>query len=350
MADATTRHARYAVVGLAILVILSVGVGFATSTAPFSAYNAAWDGSTNLEEIAADSDTELTVATTVESAYEGSESHLAIVLSPDRSYTAAERSRIREYVIDGGTLLVADDFGGHATGLLRGVGARSRFDGRLLRDERRYYRTPNITLATATNNSTLLSPGETLTLNHGTALSPNGTTVLATSSEFSYLDTNRNYALDEDETLESRPVVTRESIGEGTVLVVSDPSLFINAMSERDGNRRFIRAVLQRHDQVAVDASHTDRVPPLFAWLLWMRSTPPAQVVFGVIALLGIGLATTHRHLIESRLGGDEPTIAIDHEAIVAYISAEHPEWDDADVNRMIAGVIPDQHKKDDDD
>lgn len=350
MADSTARYARYAVVGLALLVVLSLGVGVSTSTASFSAYNAAWDGSTNLEAIAADSGTELTVATTVESAYERPNDTVAIILSPGQPYTDAEKSRIRRFVVEGGTLLVAEDFREHANKLLRGVGASTRIDGRLLRDERRYYRTPNITLATATNNSTVLEAGQTLTLNHGTALRPNGTTVLATSSEFSYLDANRNYALDENETLEPRPVVTRESVGEGTVLVVSDPSLFINAMSERDGNRQFIRAVMQQHDRAVVDASHTDRVPPLFAGLLWLRSTPLAQVVFGALALVGVGGVTTHRQMIESRLRSEEPTTAVDREAIAAYLAAEHPDWDDSDVKRMIAGVIPDQHKRDDDD
>jgi hypothetical protein len=350
MGDSTARYARYAVVGLALLVLLSLGAGVATSTAAFSAYNAAWDGSTNLEEIAATGETELSVATTVDSAYERSEDSIVIVLSPDRAYTEAEQTQIRQYVDEGGTLLVAEDFGSQTTSLLRGVGARSRIDGRLLRDERRYYRTPNITLASGTNNSTLIGPEQTLTLNHGTAIRANGTTILANSSEFSYLDTNRNYALDDQESLESRPVVTRESVGEGTVLVVSDPSLFINAMSDRSGNRQFIRAVLEEYDRAVVDDSHAERVPPLFAWLFWLRSSPLAQVALGTLALGGVGLATTHRRVVSSVFDSDETTVDADQDVILAYLGAEHPEWDTADVKRLIAGVIPDQHKRDDDD
>lgn len=350
MPDTTAQYARYAVVGLGLIVVLSFAVGLATSTASFSAYNTAWDGSTNIEDIASSSQTDLTVATTVDSAYEQSDDSLVVVLSPDQSYTGAEQSQIRQFVVEGGTLLVSDDFGSHTAGLLRGVGARSRIDGRLLRDERRFYRTPNFTLASGTKNSTLVAPDQTLTLNHGSALRANGATVVATSSEFSYLDTNRNYALDDSEVLRSRPVVTRESIGEGAVLVVSDPSLFINAMSDRTGNRRFIRAVLQTHDRAIVDYSHTESVPPLFVGLFWLRATPPAQVAGGVLALGIAALLTTYRRSISPYLDDDPSAPTLDSDAVVAYLTAEHPEWDNADVRRMMTGVIPEQYKEDDDD
>jgi hypothetical protein len=132
--------------------------------------------------------------------------------------------------------------------------------------------------------------------------------------------------------------------------VVSDPSIFINAMSEQPGNRAFIRNIFQRHSRAVVDYSHSNTVPPLFSWLFWLRETPLAQLVFGLISLLGVGLATTHRNWITSRVHKKDPVVDVDRDSIVSYLRAEYPEWDTADIGRVITGVFPNEAKRDDND
>lgn len=352
MSERTDRYVRAAVVGLAIVVVLTIGVGTSTSTASFSTYNTAWDGAAGLQSIATDGGATFTVATELDAAYQDPNATISIVLSPDRAYTPEEAQRMHRFVEQGGTLVVADDFGPHTNSLLSAMGSDVRIDGRLLRDEQRYDRTPNFSEATTTANASFVDTERTLTLNHGTALQPNGATVLAQSSEFSYLDTNQNYDLDESEELKSRPVATHESIGDGTAIVVSDPSMFINAMIERDGNRAFIAGLIEPHENVAVDYSHTERVPPLAGFLLWFRQSPVAQVIFGAGGLVLIGLSVSRPKLLFSVFETERTAAPTrrDTDALRRYLAERHPEWDEADLNRIMKGIMSDETKDTKDD
>jgi hypothetical protein len=77
-----------------------------------------------------------------------------------------------------------------------------------------------------------------------------------------------------------------ETVGQGRVIVVSDPSLFINAMVDLPGNERFVRALLSGHETVLLDYSHTGDVPPLTAATIAVRQS---QVLRGFVGFLGIG-------------------------------------------------------------
>jgi hypothetical protein len=346
VADDWRTYARVALVVLGGVLALTLFVAASSSTASFSAYNSAWDGASALRDIASASGADVVVETEVEQAY-ARDTSIAFVLSPDSAYADEEIETIRRFVEAGGTLVVADDFGSHSNALLAGIGARTRIDGRLLRDERAYYRSPNLTRVTGVENASLLDDDRTLVLNHGTALRPNGATVLATSSGYSYLDGNRNYELDESEVMRSRPVVVRETLGEGVVVVVSDPSMFINAMVERDGNEAFVRALVSGHARVVLDYSHTSSVPPLAAAVLRLRETPVAQVVVGAVALGAVGIAVRRRETL-AVVGSDaESDLGIDREAVAAYLSSAHPEWEADRIRRVMRGIMSDDPKGD---
>ncbi|QIB75535.1 DUF4350 domain-containing protein [Halogeometricum borinquense] len=350
MADRIGQYARIAVVGLAVVVVLSLGVGAATSSASFSAYNSAWNGAADVQPVASETGATFSVATEVETAYREPNSTVSIILSPDQAYTRAEAQRVREFVEQGGTIIVADDFGPHTNPLLSALGSDVRIDGRLLRDEQQYATTPNFSEATTTPNATFLDTDQTLTLNHGSALRANGTTVLARSSEFSYVDSNRNYQLDDSEALQSRPIAMQESVGDGTIIVVSDPSMFINAMLEREGNRAFVTGLLEPHDRVVADYSHTEQIPPLAGFVLWLQRTPVAQVGFGAIALALVGVVVFRpRQLVGVFDRKTEPT-PVDADALRAYLASQHPDWDETELGRVMTGVMPEETNLSEDD
>jgi hypothetical protein len=192
-----------------------------------------------------------------------------------------------------------------------------------------------------------------LTLNHGTTLEPGANaTVLVRSSTFSYLDRNANGAIDPEESLAARPVVAVEPVGEGRVVAVSDPSVFLNAMLEREGNRRFARNLLGSGDRVLLDVSHST-VPPLSAAVLAVRSSPGLGFALAVGTLSavwawGVGWTGRLRRALLVRLPGtgrpraDSPgPSAADVDALVAHLQRRHPSWDEARVRRVAQGVLP---------
>ncbi|SFR73740.1 protein of unknown function [Halogeometricum rufum] len=285
---------RLLLVGLTLSTLIAVGVLLSTSSTAFGVSNPSWEGTSSLREQAeaVDSDS-IVVTNTSEYARVDPSSSVAVVLSPERPYTTPETADVRTFVRSGGTLVVAEDFGSHTNPLLASLGVRTRVDGRPLRDERRYYRSPDIVVAPDVSEHALTSEVSQVTLNHGTALRPNGSRVLVNSSSFAYLDTNRNGSVDGTESIRTYPVVTVETVGSGRVVVVSDPSVFINAMLDRPGNERFVRSVFSGHETVVLDHSHRGDLPPLTAAVVAVQRS---DLLRGIVGFVGIGVvALVHR-------------------------------------------------------
>jgi len=343
---------------LAVAVVLATAVGASTSGAAFSAYNPAWDGASDLRGVATDAGAEVDLIRNT-SAYDGADPNdtVAVVLSPDRPYTPGEYARLRSFVRAGGTILVAEDFGPGGNGLLEALNASARFDGGPLRDERNYYRAPALPEAGNVSDHPLTDGVETLTLNYGTPVEPGNATVLVRTSEYGYVDRNRNEDLDDSETLRSYPVATVEPVGEGRVVAVGDPSLLINAMIDREGNRAFATNVLGSRERVLLDYSHTARIPPLSLALLVLRETPLAGALLGAVGIGAIGLwvrgdVDALREGARNAAGragvpGFDAAASdrdrgpgLSASELRAYLAERHPEWEDERVERVIRGVL----------
>jgi hypothetical protein len=275
-------------VALALALVTTTVWSTSISAAAFGAYNPGWDGTSELRAEAGAGPGPSAVAPRT-AAYDdvSPDGTVAVVLSPDEPYTDAEAARLRAFVRGGGTLVVAEDFGPHSNALLRRIGASTRVDGRLVRDERYYARSPNFTVATGVTQSPLTDGVDRLTLNHGTVLRPNGARVLVETSRFAYVDANGNASLDASESMRQYPVVTVESLGEGRAVVLGDPSLFINAMLDAPDNRRFVRTLFATRTTVLLDYSHSGRLPPLVAARLALERSAGLRSLAG-LALLGL--------------------------------------------------------------
>lgn len=356
-ADPGLDYPRLLLAGLALAVLLGVVVAGTTSAAVFGVYNPGWEGSSELRGVAEAAGAEPAVVTnTTRYAAVDPGTAVAVVLSPDRAYTDREAARVRAFVRAGGTLVVAEDFGSNGGPLLAAVGAETRFEGALVRDERSAWRSPAMPVATGVTNRSATPYTEgvgSLTLNYATVLEPGpNATVLVRSSPFAYLDTNGDGTIGPGESLGARPVVAVEPVGEGRVVAVSDPSLFLNAMLEREGNRRFARNLFGTGDRVLLDASGST-VPPLSAALLAVRSSPAlgfglAAVVLSLVGAWGLGWTSRLRSSVRARLpwttgrGTDRPVSSgVDVDALTAYVRRRHPEWDEARARRVAQGVLP---------
>lgn len=355
-------YPRLLLAGLVAAVLVGVVVSASTSAAAFGVYNTGWDGVSELRGLAEEAGAEPEVVTnTSRYATVDPEGTVAVVLSPERAYTDREAARIRAFVRGGGTLVVAEDFGPHGAPLLAAVGAETRFDSALLRDERSGWRSPAMPVATGVTNRSATPYTEglsSLTLNYGTTLSPGeNATVLVRSSPFSYRDTNGNDALDPDESLAAHPVVAVEPVGKGRVVAVSDPSVFLNVMLDREGNRRFARNLFGSSERVLLDYSNAT-IPPLSAALLAVRSSPAlgfglAAVVLSFVGAWGGGwtdrlLALVRARLPFGRRETDRPA-AIDVDALTAYVRRRHPDWDESRVRRVAQGVLPGRDERGED-
>ncbi|QCJ45999.1 DUF4350 domain-containing protein [Haloprofundus sp. MHR1] len=347
---------------LALCLAVSAIFAASTSAAAFGIYNGAWDGTTQLQTLADDTDTESAVILNTTAYDSASTNTTAFIISPERNYSAQQTARVQAFVESGGTLVVAEDYGAHSNPLLEDLGVSARIDGRPLRDEEAYYRSPAMPLATNISDTNLTRDVEQLSLNHGTVLSANNSTVLARSSEFSYLDTTPNGELDDNETLRERPVMVSERVGDGRVIVVSDPSVFINSMVDRPGNEQLSRNLLTQTDAVLFDFSNAGQQPPLAVALLTLRQSAFLQAIVGVGLIGLIGLWAYNPSVetsLSQRLQRDKTAhpqtesstkdnLESRTVALESYLLAQHPEWERERVRRIIKGVLMNDAQKED--
>ncbi|WP_161609707.1 DUF4350 domain-containing protein [Halorubrum kocurii] len=342
-------------------------IAASTSGAAFGAYNPAWDGTADLR------DTTATHSETIVSldgeAYttDQPDQTLAVVLAPTTPYDAEDAAPMRQFVEDGGTLLVADNFGPttddppYGNTLLANMGATTRFDGALLRDEHNYYRSPALPIAQPVSDHPYTRGVSDVTLNYGTAVVPNDAETLVRTSEFAYRDTDQSGSLSGDEELARYPVVTVEAVGDGQVIAVSDPSIFINAMLDREGNSAFVAALAQAHERVIFDYSQSGSQPPVSVALLVLRETPLLQALVGAIGVaLGWGVVARPASLTRGRdrlativpVGNAGSDASSTHETqqptpteteLLAYLRAEYPDWDDDRLQRIVADIIAEE-------
>lgn len=288
-------------VGLVVVCLLALVVVGTTSSAAFGIFNSQWDGSSSIQSAteSAGADSTVLLDTTDYDDRPPSQT-VAFLIAPTQLYTEAELGRLREFVRDGGTLVIAEDYGTTGNTVLEGVGAESRFDGQMVRDMR--YHGPTTAMPIATNVSdNFTTDADSVMLNYGTVVNEtNGTTLVATS-EFSYLTTTGTNQSNENHPFRSYPVVVSESIGNGTVIAVSDPSIFINAMQDRADNRAFTEELVTGHESVILDYSHADTQPPIRSALIRVRNSPAAQAGIGLAGLLLVGFMVHDTNPLWSR-------------------------------------------------
>lgn len=332
-----------------LVVVGAVIIAASTSATSFGVYNGGWDGTSNLQTQAEKTGASTTIARKTTAYTEiQPDTTISIILSPDRSYTDSERTRLQQFVKQGGTLVIAGDFNPHANPLLRSLGAETRLDGRLLRDERYNYKSPAMPRARNVSTHPLVANTSGLTLNHGTVVRPGNATVLVNSSAYAYLDSNQNSDLDTQETAQNWAVATSESVGDGRVIVVSDASIFINAMIDQSGNHAFVTNLVAQSDHVLLDYSHTASLPPLMVAMLIIRQSAVLQLLGGLLIITGLytvmrrPVLPTIREYLQSRHEQSRQSLTLaeaDTDELANYLAQRYPDWDANRIERVVAAV-----------
>jgi hypothetical protein len=163
-----------------------------------------------------------------------------LIVVPYTSFSTGELTQMKQFVENGGKLILMDDFG-YGNSFLAYAGVSARFDDNPLLDPLFNYKNEYFPRILDFNAGVTGSGIKLLAFNHGSALS--GVTqsqATAWSSSMSFLDTNQNGNLDPGEPQGPFAVAASISLGGGTIDLVSDSSLIMNAAPGTNDNNAFV--------------------------------------------------------------------------------------------------------------
>ena len=241
-----------------IIVVSLVCIWFSPSVQDFMAANSLWNGIRNLS-----SEVDASNLDSLDELPELPQGRTLVAI-PHLQYEDEDLSKIRNFVIEGGSLLLMDDYG-YGNSVLEYLGLDARFAGASLLDPLYCYR--NQWLPKITDFSPELEENgiEVVVLNHATTLTDVGESdVIAWSSSSSFLDLDGDESWWRDEPRGPLPVAAKLKLGKGTVTLVSDPSIMINSMVRKDDNHSFIKYLIGPElepGQILIERSHLPKDP-----------------------------------------------------------------------------------------
>jgi hypothetical protein len=170
--------------------------------------------------------------------------------------------------------------------------ATSRFSGSLAMDLA-FEKQPEFSVCFDFSSDQVTHNVTTALLNYPTALTVDeGTTkVLARTSVASWLDTNGNRLEEPGEPRGPFPILARERLGEGNILLLADPSVLINGMNGFLNNSalasNMLNVVSSERVSVYFDESHRDFFDPISLTARFTGDVPTnAKVALAILAFL----------------------------------------------------------------
>lgn len=269
---------------------LAVLVVHLTTTADeFGRYNLDWNGTSTFFDSL---DRHDTVPISDPSVLAGYTNTTLLIVAPETGFTESDLIDYRDYVREGNTIILADDFSGGNT-LLTGIGSGITILPGDLASVDRAYDSPSLVVAYPAG--TRIPPLLNTTLVFDKAAGLTGGEAQVSTSRLSWREENTS-AAGERKVLGRYPVVAREALGKGELWVISDPSIFINGMQAADGSladQQFIQGLSGENGTILVDtyssrAFHVSGIRDIFQQI----QTRTEYNVIIAAAILGIiGLA-----------------------------------------------------------
>jgi hypothetical protein len=329
----------YALIAAVVVVALLISVPLLNTTKEdFSTYNTAWNGASEAKALAS-GDGYTTRSVFALSEIGSSGGGVLFMLNPNSSagFSASDASALQSFVQNGGVLVLANDFGnGNAVLSGLGVSGEARFNGSLLEDNVSKGVDAAHPLITDVNASGLTAGVHELYFNYGTALdtSGNNVTVLARSAPTSYLLAPAGGKV--NATTGAHSVLATLDYGNGRIVLLSDPSVFINDMLGQADNQQLLTSMVANLTggntavPIMFDESH-GASPPVFS-LLYDRINADDTVKYTVVVLVTaafvIGINATA--LVRRRrkdMGPASADVPVSEEAVISDIVMTHPEW-----------------------
>jgi len=332
-----------------LILFLSISAPKVVNESDFSIYNPRWNGcsdlavktremgdfTANIELREAEGrQTEITQRELTEYDVTPNKTSMMII-GPREEFSDESIQFVDQFLQNGGKLVLADDFGSGNT-LLDGLDTTSSFHSSPLLDLS-FEKKPEFGVAYNMSEHKVTEEVEQVRLNHPTAIDKEeNATTLMTSSKASWLDENENRMKDEDGPFQEYPLMTIEDYGYGELILVSDPSIFINSMQERKDNRVFSENLLgylsEGRSDIIFDESHREMsfifrtiyagdFPSIFFGALLLLAGLGIGIYFGFSETKGILFEKINKIIFY--LSGEEKK-----EDPVGKVLNNHPDWD----------------------
>lgn len=221
-----------------------IGVG-AISNNDYSIYNQGWNGLSTLRDNVESMGYQVKpLLSSVSSINRINEPAILLAIGPRLFYDPIASTAMIDFLSAGGGLLVADDFGS-ANFLLTFSGVVGpSFSGQMMLDTGSFDKNCALPVIRDFASHPITQGVSAIELNFPTAIGGGGFTPLAMTTTSSWLDADRDYEYDSGEYTGPFAVIGTVQQGNGSVVLVSDPSVFNNDMIGRQDNARFAENVI----------------------------------------------------------------------------------------------------------
>ena len=238
------------IITVTLLIVLILTVWFFPSNDDFRVDNPFWNG---IRDIRAEYQVQpLGSLADLPSSPDGA----TLLVIPYLSFTSTELEHLNYFASRGGRLIIADDYG-HGNQILEYLGLKVRFSGQILLDPLVNYKNKYFPRIIHLQPDPLTENTDNLVFNHATSLTNiTADNALALTSPFSFLDYNSNGTREDNEPTGPLPVISRHELGNGQVITISDPSIFINSMGTIADNEGLIQNIVATASVLYIDQSH----------------------------------------------------------------------------------------------
>jgi len=259
----------------AFLLALALSIVWAANSPiddPYSMHNTQWNGTSALTQrgfvpVTADLVDTLSSANTTQT---------LLIVAPSRPFSIEEASSIGDSIRKGGLLVIADNFGS-SNELVDLLGLPAKFDNRLLVDPLFYRKQPVFPVVSDFAEFEFSMGLNELVLGYATILNVTATSevkVLASSSAFSFLDSNPDGEKSPQEPSGPFPILAELQLGEGKVLLFTSPASLANELINEGNNSALVENVVKYgsrpgHRSVLLyDETHLEPSPFMAAKLM----------------------------------------------------------------------------------
>ncbi len=218
-----------------------------------------------------------------------SKSKVLVTISYE-NYTDQEVKLLNKFIINGGTLIVLNDFSSAGNQLLNklDIGVYFNISGILI-DPLYYYKDPHLPKVEAKENNTTY----TIILNYASIIEGDisRNEILIRSSRFSYFDVDNSSSWSPEEPTGPFIVGVVKKLGAGKIIIISDPSIWLNAMLNIGDNYVFAKTLLDGKtiylDQVHIPKSTQEQLRERIIYLIsLLNSYGIAPLIIAVFTLI----------------------------------------------------------------